>query len=139
MPISGRPPSLINRPSGCHFHPRCPYAREAHKRVDPRLQPVNGSSSHLAACLLENSVRERIWDGIRSGRDQESLVRIAASSVEPAVEAASLIPVEEESEGTGQTPSELELEREEDDTPSASPAPGHHPYGRPGVPMEGDQ
>ena len=139
VPISGRPPSLINRPSGCHFHPRCPYAREAHKRVDPRLQPVNGSSSHLAACLLENSVRERIWDGIRSGRDQESLVRIAASSVEPAVEAASLIPVEEESEGTGQTPSELELEREEDDTPSASPAPGHHPYGRPGVPMEGDQ
>jgi peptide/nickel transport system ATP-binding protein len=139
VPISGRPPSLINRPSGCHFHPRCPYAREAHKRVDPRLQPVNGSSSHLAACLLENSVRERIWDGIRSGRDQDSLVRIAASSVEPAVEAASLIPVEEESEGTGQTPSELELEREEDDTPSASPAPGHHPYGRPGVPMEGDQ
>ncbi|MBV9364936.1 MAG: ABC transporter ATP-binding protein, partial [Solirubrobacterales bacterium] len=24
VPISGRPPSLIRRPSGCHFHPRCP-------------------------------------------------------------------------------------------------------------------
>ena len=35
VPISGRPPSLINRPSGCHFHPRCPYVRDAHKRVDP--------------------------------------------------------------------------------------------------------
>ncbi|MBV8947609.1 MAG: ABC transporter ATP-binding protein, partial [Solirubrobacterales bacterium] len=37
VPISGRPPSLIRRPSGCHFHPRCPYVRDAHTRVDPRL------------------------------------------------------------------------------------------------------
>ena len=42
VPISGRPPSLINRPSGCHFHPRCPYVRDAHKRVDPQLAAVNG-------------------------------------------------------------------------------------------------
>jgi peptide/nickel transport system ATP-binding protein len=139
VPISGRPPSLINRPSGCHFHPRCPYAREAHKRVDPRLEPVNGSSTHVAACLLDSPVRGRIWDGIRSGRDRDSLVRLAAASAEPAVETATPIPVEEESEGTEQLPSEIDLEREEDDTPSAPPAPGHHPYGRPGVPMEGDQ
>jgi peptide/nickel transport system ATP-binding protein len=83
VPISGRPPSLINRPSGCHFHPRCPYAREAHKYVDPSLQPVSGSGSHLAACLLERTVRERIWDGIRSGRDRESLVRLASTSAAP--------------------------------------------------------
>ena len=42
VPISGRPPSLIHRPSGCHFHPRCAYVRDAHKRVDPQLAPVNG-------------------------------------------------------------------------------------------------
>src|SRR5689334_7355912 len=36
VPVPGRPPSLINRPSGCHFHPRCPYVREAHKKVDPQ-------------------------------------------------------------------------------------------------------
>ena len=38
VPISGRPPSLINLPSGCSFHPRCPYVREAHKkrRADAR-------------------------------------------------------------------------------------------------------
>src|SRR4029079_14513131 len=25
VPIPGLPPSLINRPRGCHFHPRCAY------------------------------------------------------------------------------------------------------------------
>ncbi len=98
VPISGRPPSLINRPSGCHFHPRCPYVRDAHKRVDPRLTPVDGSSGHSVACLLDASARSRIWDGIVSGRDQESLKRIAASSAQPEVPAADRdLP---ESEGT---------------------------------------
>jgi peptide/nickel transport system ATP-binding protein len=85
VPISGRPPSLINRPSGCHFHPRCPYVRDAHKRVDPPLTPVDGSSDHVVACLLESSVRSRIWDGIQTGRDRESLQRLAAGSPEPVV------------------------------------------------------
>ena len=29
LPIKGTPPSLINVPSGCAFHPRCAYARAA--------------------------------------------------------------------------------------------------------------
>jgi peptide/nickel transport system ATP-binding protein len=141
VPISGRPPSLINRPSGCHFHPRCPYSREAHRRVDPGLEPVNGSRSHLAACLLDGPVRERIWEGISSGRDQESLVRMAASSAEPAVDAATPIPVEEESEGTDQLPSEYQLERDEADAPVTSEhEPGRGPVGRAGIPpLEDDQ
>jgi peptide/nickel transport system ATP-binding protein len=104
MPISGRPPSLINRPSGCHFHPRCPYVRDAHKRVDPKLAAVDGSAEHVVACLLESSVRSRIWDGIQSGRDADSLQRMAASSPEPAVppELANA----PESEGTDIEPSE---------------------------------
>jgi peptide/nickel transport system ATP-binding protein len=141
VPISGRPPSLINRPSGCHFHPRCPYARDAHKRVDPRLQPVNGSGSHAAACLLEGPVRGRIWEGIRTGRDQDSLVRLAASSAEPQVEAATPIPVEKESEGTDQLPAEYLLERDEADAPVTSEhEPGRGPVGRAGIPpLEDDQ
>src|SRR5689334_11206214 len=35
VPIPGRPPSLINLPGGCSFHPRCPYVREAHRHTDP--------------------------------------------------------------------------------------------------------
>jgi peptide/nickel transport system ATP-binding protein len=80
VPISGRPPSLINRPSGCHFHPRCPYVQDSHKQIDPRLEPVASGQSHAAACLLEPSVRQRIWRGLREGRDLESLQRLAASS-----------------------------------------------------------
>jgi peptide/nickel transport system ATP-binding protein len=99
VPISGRPPSLINRPSGCHFHPRCPYVRDAHKRVDPQLAAVDGSSEHLAACLLESSVRARIWEGIRTGRDDESLQRMAAASPQPEIPAGA-IDESQESEGT---------------------------------------
>jgi peptide/nickel transport system ATP-binding protein len=141
VPISGRPPSLINRPSGCHFHPRCPYAREAHKRVDPHLEPVTDGNGHLAACLLESSTRERIWEGIRAGRDRDSLVRLAHASAEPAVAAATLIPVEEESEGTDRRPAEFELDREEADAPvSSQREPRRGPVSQAGVPpVEDDQ
>ncbi|HEX8974937.1 MAG TPA: ABC transporter ATP-binding protein [Solirubrobacteraceae bacterium] len=80
VPISGRPPSLINRPSGCHFHPRCPYVQESHRQIDPRLEPVAPGQAHSVACLLEPPVRERIWSGLREGRDLEALQRIAATS-----------------------------------------------------------
>jgi peptide/nickel transport system ATP-binding protein len=79
VPISGRPPSLINRPSGCHFHPRCPYVQESHKRIDPRLEPIPGKAGHSAACLLAPDVRERIWAGLQAGSDLGSLQRIAAA------------------------------------------------------------
>ncbi len=80
VPISGRPPSLINRPSGCHFHPRCPYAQEAHKRVDPQLAPVSRDAGHSVACLLQTPVRERIWQGLQAGHDPGSLRALAASA-----------------------------------------------------------
>jgi peptide/nickel transport system ATP-binding protein len=71
VPIGGRPPSLINLPSGCSFHPRCPYAREAHTRIDPRLEPVEGDPSHRVACLLDTGTRKRLWDELQSGAAPE--------------------------------------------------------------------
>ena len=61
IPIGGRPPSLITLPGGCAFHPRCPYVRDAHKRTDPRLEPVEGQPRHRVACLLAPEVRRRLW------------------------------------------------------------------------------
>ena len=81
VPISGRPPSLIHRPSGCYFHPRCPYVQEDHKRIDPPLKPVNAEGGHAVACLLSEPVRKRIWEGLQEGRDPDSLKRIAADAV----------------------------------------------------------
>jgi peptide/nickel transport system ATP-binding protein len=66
-PIAGSPPSLIDRPSGCHFHPRCPYAQPEHARVDPRMEAVPGEPSHRVACLLEPSVRRRLWRELSGG------------------------------------------------------------------------
>jgi peptide/nickel transport system ATP-binding protein len=67
VPIAGRPPSLINRPTGCRFHPRCPYVREAHRRTDPRLLPVPGDPTHEVACLLPAEVRRGLWGELRRG------------------------------------------------------------------------
>ena len=71
VPISGRPPSLINLPGGCSFHPRCPYVREAHKRVDPQLEPVEPGSSHRVACLLDHETRRRLWTELEAGKVPE--------------------------------------------------------------------
>jgi peptide/nickel transport system ATP-binding protein len=67
VPISGRPPSLINLPGGCSFHPRCPYVREAHKRVDPTLDEVPGDANHMVACLLAPEVRRQLWGELSAG------------------------------------------------------------------------
>jgi len=67
VPIGGRPPSLIHLPSGCSFHPRCPYVREAHTRIDPVLDPVPGDPSHQVACLLDAGTRARLWQELQAG------------------------------------------------------------------------
>ena len=79
QPIPGRPPSLINLPTGCAFHPRCPYVRPAHRRVEPPLEPVNDDSSgrHRVACLLAHGTRERIWEELRAGRTPDEARRVA--------------------------------------------------------------
>jgi peptide/nickel transport system ATP-binding protein len=86
VPISGRPPSLINRPHGCHFHPRCPYVQDEHRQIDPRLQPVPAEPGHEVACLLPAAVRSRIWRGLKEGQDPDSLRHLAepAKAAQPA-------------------------------------------------------
>ena len=37
-------------PSGCPFHPRCPYREERCTHERPKLAPVAGTTDHLAAC-----------------------------------------------------------------------------------------
>ena len=83
MPISGRPPSLIKRPSGCHFHPRCPYVRDEHKRIDPRLEPVTGDPGHAVACLLSSELRSRIWHGLTLGESSATLRHLVVEDEHP--------------------------------------------------------
>ncbi|MGC9020226.1 MAG: ABC transporter ATP-binding protein [Candidatus Methanodesulfokora sp.] len=48
--IPGAPPNLIEPPSGCRFHPRCPYAFDRCMKEEPELKQVE--SGHFVACHL---------------------------------------------------------------------------------------
>lgn len=48
--VPGSPPSLLNPPPGCLFHPRCPSARDSCSQEMPELTYVNGN--HRVACSL---------------------------------------------------------------------------------------
>jgi len=48
--LQGDPPNPVDLPPGCRFHPRCPLAQEACRRLDPTLHPVG--EGQQAACLL---------------------------------------------------------------------------------------
>jgi len=46
--LQGDVPSPIEPPSGCRFHPRCRYATDVCKEIEPPL--VDYGNGHLAAC-----------------------------------------------------------------------------------------
>ena len=64
LPIPGSPPSLLNPPNGCAFHPRCGYSHlvpaDLCTRELPLLEPSPRGESHLKRCHLldpENDMR----------------------------------------------------------------------------------
>ena len=48
--IEGEIPSPLNPPSGCRFHPRCPFAKPVCSQEEPVLQPQ--ADGHEVACHL---------------------------------------------------------------------------------------
>ena len=64
-PIEGSPPSLIAVPSGCPFHPRCPYVMDVCPREEPALLPTR--PRHTVACHLPVTIRRRIGAAVRAG------------------------------------------------------------------------
>jgi peptide/nickel transport system ATP-binding protein len=55
--IAGQPPSLVDVPAGCAFHPRCPFAQvpEPCAGQVPELRPVAGDG-HTVACHLSGQL-----------------------------------------------------------------------------------
>jgi peptide/nickel transport system ATP-binding protein len=65
VPIVGNPPSLIDVPPGCPFHPRCPYAERNGDRsfTDvPPLVNVSGEPGHQVACHLSEQERRELFE-----------------------------------------------------------------------------
>ena len=52
--LSGEIPSPIDPPSGCHFHPRCPYAQEICRKEYPVL--TDHAEGHQSACHFSGEV-----------------------------------------------------------------------------------
>jgi len=48
--IPGSPPSLIDPPSGCRFHPRCPSVMDICKVKEPPFYKIK--EGHFAKCYL---------------------------------------------------------------------------------------
>ena len=50
--IQGVMPSLVDRPTGCAFHPRCPYAMEKCRQAPPEF--IYNGISHVACYMVED-------------------------------------------------------------------------------------
>jgi peptide/nickel transport system ATP-binding protein len=50
--IAGLPPSLADRPAGCHFRPRCPHEFGKCPEVPPLEARIDGQGAHLDRCWL---------------------------------------------------------------------------------------
>ncbi len=57
--IPGQPPSLLNPPRGCRFHPRCAYVMNICSTEVPPLEPVSDDRDHLQACHLDEATKDR--------------------------------------------------------------------------------
>jgi peptide/nickel transport system ATP-binding protein len=61
IPIPGNPPSLLNPPSGCPFHPRCRYRELTGGRAEAERPELHGvGPGHRVACHLDDDQRAQI-------------------------------------------------------------------------------
>ena len=54
--VIGEPPSPVDLPTGCVFHPRCPRADERCRGEVPLEIPVSGDEAHVVACHYRDEI-----------------------------------------------------------------------------------
>jgi oligopeptide/dipeptide ABC transporter ATP-binding protein len=91
-PIPGQPPSLINVPSGCAFHPRCRYVMDQCISEAPPLVTLQSEAGgHRSACWLP---RAAIGLGAESEELRGAAVAAGRSDRAKAVAEASAASIE---------------------------------------------
>ncbi len=53
-PVEGEIPSPLDPPPGCHFHPRCPFAKERCRNEQPALREI--APGRMSACHLNDGL-----------------------------------------------------------------------------------
>jgi len=54
--IPGDPPNLLDPPTGCRFHPRCPYSQEKCVKEEPKLMKMG--KEYYVACHFADEIRD---------------------------------------------------------------------------------
>jgi peptide/nickel transport system ATP-binding protein len=70
--IPGQPPSLLNPPSGCPFHPRCEFVMNVCRQELPPLEAAAVGEEHRFRCHLDDEARARIWDQKRRAMTEDA-------------------------------------------------------------------
>ena len=86
VPITGAPPSLIRKPTGCAFHPRCRFARVPGlcDAEVPALRLVAGDA-HMSACHYAEELSEVTVESLRQVVDVEAEWTDVEVAAEPIV------------------------------------------------------
>ncbi|MGE9809353.1 MULTISPECIES: ABC transporter ATP-binding protein [unclassified Janibacter] len=61
-PIPGNPPSLINPPSGCAFHPRCTFRDDARLGCNSVVPDFDADDAHPVRCLIPPAERRELFE-----------------------------------------------------------------------------
>src|SRR3954467_15231253 len=73
LQIQGSPPSLLNPPRACRFHPRCPYVMPICKEKHPVLAQVGDEAEHATACHLDQETKDREAAKLLAGMMAEAI------------------------------------------------------------------
>jgi oligopeptide/dipeptide ABC transporter ATP-binding protein len=127
VPIVGSPPSLIRRPPGCPFHPRCRFAQVpglCDSEV-PELRLVAGDA-HMASCHYSEELVDVTVDSLRAKVDVDAVTELLDDGTVGVVEAlviAANEAVEDDEDDDAEAPAAPVDEVVEDDGEEPPPDP----------------